>query len=124
MCRRYEKLRSTSQHNKGKQHRPKEGSYFKIITKWYNKRYDDSSIVEEVDPVTYQYLKSKCKGKMKILMWNRANIKDHIYIKRCVSCWGFHHTKNDCQVAPRCSIRGEEKPKTENLSVLQVKSPV
>ena len=96
-----------------------EGFYLQIVTKMYNKKFEDTSFVIEVDANTYKFLKEEGKGRLK-LAWNTANIKDHIHVRRCTKCWSFNHNELRCtkdKICGRCCEVYNENHKCETNNV-------
>lgn len=94
--------------NSLKEKKQEKDFYLQVIIKMYNKKYKDTSLVIEVDTKTYQFLNQEGGGKLN-LAWNRANIKDHIHVRRCTNCWSFNHHKTSCDNPRICIKCGESE---------------
>lgn len=56
-------------------------------------------VIIETDDITHDFLLNN--GKVNI-GWRKCRVFDHINVKRCFKCWGFHHMAKNCKRAVAC----------------------
>lgn len=75
--------------------------HLKILKVIENKKFKNSSLIVEVDPITYKCLLNKEKVN---LGWSRGPVYNYVSILQCFKCQGFNHLAKNCEHQETCSI--------------------
>lgn len=79
--------------------------YLKIVKKWIYEKFNNMTIVMEVDDETHSEIMKINKIRVG---WKVCSVVEFVEVTQCYKCWGFYHVAKYCKKPERCGRCAEQ----------------